>query len=102
MIHVLSLFAAGCGASTNAIDGSCLPHGVASNGTLQLILQIVFGIAGSIALLVITIAGFRYVVSRGDPNAVAQAKNAILYAIIGLLVAIAAFSIVTFVIGSSS
>lgn len=65
---------------------------------LETILSIVFAITSSIALLIIVIGGFRYVVSHGDPSSVAQARKAILYALIGLLVSLAAFSIVTFVI----
>lgn len=61
------------------------------------ILSFVFGLAGAIAVLVIAVAGFQYVISRGDPAATAKAKNAIIYAVIGLMVVIAAFTIVNFV-----
>lgn len=75
-----------------------LPNGQASSATIQAALDIVFTLTGSIALLVITIAGFRYIISRGDPSATAQAKDAILYACIGLVISIAAYSIVNFVV----
>lgn len=65
---------------------------------IQTALQIFFGIIGAVALLMIVIGGFRFVISRGDPQAVAKARNTILYAAVGLIIAIAAFSIVTFVI----
>ncbi len=61
-------------------------------------LRIVFGVAGGIAVIVITIAGFRYVLSRGEPQAIAQSKNIIIYALVGLVICIAAFSIISFVI----
>ncbi|MFA5004363.1 MAG: pilin [Candidatus Saccharimonadales bacterium] len=83
------------------IDTNSLPNhgnGDVASTALSTVLQIVFGVTGAIALLVITIAGFRYVVSQGDPNSVAQAKNTIIYALVGLLISIAAFSIVTFVV----
>ncbi len=67
-------------------------------GTINNIVNIVFGIAGSLAVLFVVIGGMRYVISRGDPQATAQAKNTILYALIGLIVTIFAFSIVRFVI----
>ena len=60
---------------------------------------LVFGIMGAVALLVITIAGFKYVLSQGNPQETAKAKNTILYALIGLVVAILAFNIVKFVVG---
>ncbi len=71
----------------------------ADSARLRLILNIVFGIAGGIALLVITIAGFRYVISHGDPSLIARSKNAIIYALVGLAVCMAALGIVNFVMG---
>jgi hypothetical protein len=60
-------------------------------------LKIVFGMAGAVAAIIITIAAFKYVVSLGDTSSTAKAKDAILYALIGLLVCATAFGIVTFV-----
>ncbi len=76
-----------------------LPQTTASGNEIQLILQIVFMIVGALSLLFITIGGFRYVISQGEPQAVARSKNTILYAIVGLLISIGAEAIVTFVIG---
>lgn len=67
-------------------------------GTVSKALQLVFAIAGAISLLIITIAAFQYVISQGDPQSTAKAKNTILYAIIGLVVCATAFSVITFVI----
>ncbi|TAH36616.1 hypothetical protein EYC59_00365 [Candidatus Saccharibacteria bacterium] len=80
------------------IDASPLPKPAANQAAISTLLQIVFAIAGSIALLIIVIGGLRYILAHGDPSAVSQAKKAILYAVIGLLVCMAAYSIVTFVI----
>ncbi len=55
-------------------------------------------ILGIIAVIMIVIGGIRYVVSNGDSSAVAGAKNTILYAVIGLVVAILAYAIVNFVV----
>lgn len=41
--------------------------------------------------------GIRYITSGGDQAAVTAAKNQILYAIIGLVVAILGYSLITFV-----
>lgn len=82
------------------VDTSALPHtDVTSNSTIKTVLSITFGIIGGLALLFVTIGGFRYVISQGDPQAVSKAKNTILYALVGLVVAIAAETIVTFVVG---
>lgn len=73
-------------------------NGVDAN-TAQKVLQIVFGFAGAIALLVIIIAGLQFVLSQGDPQKTAKARSAIIYAIIGLAISILSFSIVTWIIG---
>lgn len=81
------------------LDISKLPKS-GGNGSTELIatgLRVVFGILGAISLVVITLAGFRYVVSRGDPQGINKAKNTILYAVIGLMIAISAQAIVGFV-----
>jgi hypothetical protein len=88
---------------TAAIDTSGLPHhGSVGTADLNRILQIVFGLAASIALLIIVIAGFRYIIAAGDPESVSRAKKAILYAVIGMLISLAAFSIVTFALRNIS
>jgi hypothetical protein len=80
------------------VDTGGLPKVQATGSTLNTVLSIVFGITASIALLMIIIGGFRYIVAHGDSNAVAQARNTILYAVIGLVITLAAYSIVTFVV----
>jgi hypothetical protein len=95
------------GASVNVVSNtaslnlSSLPHpgSAASGGIVTTILQIVFGIAGALALIFVVVGGLRYVFSSGDPQAAASARGTIIYALVGLLVAIVAESIVSLVIG---
>ena len=77
-----------------------VPQPGVDNGTFGTVLQIVFGLAGGIALIILLLASLKYVTSRGDPAAVAKAKNTIIYALIGLAIIAAAFSIVSFVVKS--
>ena len=79
-------------------DIKVLPH-PNTGSTLKTVLEIVFSIAGALSLLVLVIAGFTFITSQGDPQKVAQARNAIVYAAAGLAVSILAVSIVGFVIG---
>lgn len=78
--------------------------GDASGGTVSQVTQTVTDVLtfliGAISVIVIIIAGFMYVVSGGDPNKTKTAKNAILFAIVGLVVAISAQAIVRFVLNS--
>lgn len=55
-------------------------------------------VIGSLAVLMIIVGGVRYTVSGGDEKNVKAAKNTIIYAVVGLVVAILAYAIVHFVI----
>lgn len=57
-------------------------------------------IIGAVSVIMLVIGGIRYTISGGDSNQVTAAKNTILYAIIGIVVAILAFAAVDFVIKS--
>lgn len=75
-----------------------VPKAQAGAVRMQEILQIVFQVTGAISVLIVVIAGFSYILSGGDPQRTARAKDAIMYAIIGLVVSISAYLIVTEVI----
>lgn len=79
-------------------NGTKIPKPVADASTVQIVLSFFFGLIGVVAVLIITIAGFQYVISRGDPQRTAKAKDTILYAVIGLVVAIVGSAVVNFVI----
>ena len=70
----------------------------ANNNSIEIIIRIVLAIAGALALLIITLSGFRYITSAGDPQKMSKAKNGIVYALIGLVIAILAQSLVAFVV----
>lgn len=76
-----------------------LPRATVDSASVGNILQIVFALAGGIALIIITLAGLRFVVANGDPQTVAKAKNTIIYAVLGLVVSLSAYSIVAFYMG---
>ena len=85
-------------AATNL--GKNIPHLEASQGTLENILNAIYVIIGALAVIFIIVGAIRYVLSAGDSAKLAQAKNTILYAILGLIISILAFAITNFVIGS--
>lgn len=62
--------------------------------------DLLWAIISAVSVLVIIIAGFMYVTSAGNPDKTKKAKNAIMYALIGLVVAILARTIVQFVLSS--
>ncbi len=77
-----------------------VPKGDLSNDAVQTVLQIVFALIGAVAVIILMLAALKYITSRGDPQAVAKAKNTIVYAAIGLVISVSAFTIVSFVIKS--
>ena len=66
------------------------------------VVNIMFFIVGVMAVIMIIWGGIRYVLSAGNSAALTSAKNTIMYAIIGLIVAILAYTIVNFVINTVS
>lgn len=69
-------------------------------GVFAQISSILLFIVGAVAVIMLIIGGLRYVVSGGDASKVQDAKNTILYALVGIVVAILAYAAVNFVIGS--
>ena len=93
---------AGTGSSNGGggVDLSVLPDltGSASGGgIIQTVLSVVFNLIGALAFLFIILGGLAFVTANGDPQKVARAKATVLYAIIGLVVAIVAQSIVSLI-----
>ena len=95
---------AACTSAADCVqDGADKAGGKSSNTAdpkeiIQTIVRILLFLIGAISVIMIIIGGFRYVISQGDSGAVTSAKNTILYAVIGLIVAIFAWAIVDFVI----
>jgi glucose uptake protein GlcU len=54
-------------------------------------------ILGIISVIMIIVGGIRYTTSNGDASRVKAAKDTITYSVVGLVVALLAYSIVTFV-----
>ena len=71
-----------------------------SAGIFRTITNVLLFILGAISVIMIIIGGLRYVISGGNATAVTAAKNTILYAIVGVIVALLAYAIVNFVLES--
>lgn len=66
------------------------------DGMFKQITDVLLFIIGAISVIMLIVGGIRYVVSGGDQGAVTAAKNTILYAIVGIIVAILAYAVVNF------
>jgi len=83
------------GKSTDCTDANG-SNGI--GGKIKTLLNLLSAVVGIVAVIMIIYAGFRYVTSAGSESGVKTAKNAIIYAIIGLVVVAFAQIIVHFVI----
>lgn len=76
-----------------------IPHTPANS--VESILTILFIVLGALALLMVVIGGFRYVISSGKPDETAAAKRQIMYSLAGLILAALAAVIVQFVVNQT-
>lgn len=92
MLEKIKLFAV-------TMDVKGLPNQNNDGGTSLLndVLNLAYFVAGIVAVIVLIFAGFLYVTSAGDPGKAKNAKNAILYAVVGLVFIISAAAITAFV-----
>ena len=87
------------GAEAARCDG-CPADLFGDTGVFKQVTNTILYIVGIIAVIMLIIGGIRYVTSGGDAKKVTDAKNTVLYAIIGLVIAFLAFAIVNFVVSA--
>lgn len=87
------------GAKAAQCDG-CPSDLFGNTGVFRQVTNTILYIVGIIAVIMLIIGGIKYVVSGGDSKKVTDAKNTVLYAIIGLVVCFLAYAIVNFVISA--
>lgn len=73
--------------------------GVTLDQGVETVVNLLLFLIGIIAVIAIIIGGIRYTTSNGDAGQTKAAKDTILYAVIGLIVAIMAYAIVRWVVG---
>ena len=85
----------------NAARGEGQPSQLfGDGGFVTTITNVLLFVVGALSVIMLIIGGPRYVVSGGNASAVTAAKNTVLYAIVGLVVAFLAYSIINFVLGT--
>ena len=65
---------------------------------IKAVINVLLFIIGVVSVIMIILGGIKYVLSNGDSSQITSAKNTILYAVIGLIVALLAYAIVNFVV----
>lgn len=108
-----------CTGAAGEVPGSCSPattnaknsvnEGITAAGgagttgstltdLVKKIIGVLLFVGGAVAVIMIIVGGIRYITSNGDQAHVKAAKDTIMYAVVGLVVAILAYAIVQFVV----
>jgi hypothetical protein len=86
----------GIGETGNGCDASGVPT------LLSTIVNILSIVVGAAAIIMIILAGFKYITSGGEANRVTNAKSTLIYALIGVVVATLAQVLVHYVLGTTN
>ena len=70
------------------------------NTLVEDVINIFSWIVGVVSVIMVIFGGFRYITSGGDAGKVTSAKNTIVYALVGLVIAALAQVLVLFVLGN--
>ena len=70
---------------------------VTGKAAIELGMNLLFGIAAVIVVVMLVFSGIQWITSGGDPLKIAAAKKRITYSIIGLIVVVSAFLLVSFI-----
>jgi len=81
-------------------NGKCDEGGQDLNSIIHTVINVMLFIVGILSVIMIIFGGIRYVTSAGNKTQVDNAKNTIIYAVVGLVVAIVAFALVQWVFTS--
>ncbi len=90
----------GVNGATGTADCGSAAGGTALPALVRNVINILLFVVGLIAVIMIIIGAIRYVTSNGEQASITSAKNTILYAVVGLVVAMLAYAIVNFVVGA--
>jgi len=107
-VFLVLLASAGFSTTSSALgiqDGINAAHGTnqptelfGGSGVITSIISILLFVVGALSVIMLIIGGLRYAISGGSATAVTAAKNTVLYAIVGLIIAFLAYAAINFVL----
>lgn len=83
--------------ATKCESGDCVATIKGFEWIFENIIVSILGLAGIVFFLMITMGGFKYITSGGDPKAAAAARQTITHALMGLILVAAAYLILLFI-----
>lgn len=82
-------------------SGVCSDNGKEATTVAAKVINTLFYIVGIAAVVIIIYSGILFVLASGDPGKIATAKRGLIYACIGLIVALMSYAIVNFVVNAT-
>lgn len=83
----------------NADSSVCKAQGTDNAASMiQIVINILLFLVGTVSVIMIIVGGVRYTTSNGNASQVKEAKDTIIYSVVGLIVALMAYAIVNFVV----
>lgn len=92
----------GLGGTPTADGGCTIQDEPDIETTIARVIQVMSAIAGIASVIMIIIAGFRFVTANGDANTVAAARRTMAYALVGVVIVAISQTIVWFVLRSAT
>ena len=79
----------------NATGGQDAPS---ADSVIKNVINTLLFVVGVASVIVIIVSGIYYVISAGNADTVKKAKNALVYAVVGLVIALLSYTIVNYVV----
>ncbi len=95
-INVIKDACTGANSTTTVCDAAGKDD---AGNLIENVIGILLWAIGVISVIMIVVGGIRYALSAGNSSSITAAKDTVLYAVIGLVVALLSYAIVKFVVG---
>ena len=96
--HAVNPISDACSQSGSASSICTDPNANTVGSVTKTIVNVLLFVVGIVSVIMIIIGGIRFATSGSDSGAVSSAKNTILYAVVGLVIAFIAFAVVNWVL----
>jgi hypothetical protein len=97
-VGAVDVFSGACSGVTSNTVCAATSSDAGAGAAIKNVINVLLYLLGAAAVIVIVIGGIMYATSGGESANVTKAKNMILYAVVGLVIALLAYAIVNFVI----
>jgi len=95
-------FADACSTGGSSGSAACQANGsdplTGANGKITQATRLISYLAGIASIIIMIVAGIMYITSGGDPGKIGEARDAVVYAAVGLVIVVLAQGLILFVL----